>query len=427
MINICRMLRNIGASQLTAAIYTILLIAVMCVHCLHTSENDNDTQYSTAAANSDNEQRNLEPLERNQNCITITMIAAGDAILHEAVYVDGMHKIQIVDEKTKTQQTKIAYDFNSMLEMIKPIVQKHDLAYYNQETILGGTKLGLSTYPTFNSPQEFGDAMIQAGFNMVSLANNHSLDKGEKGIRESIKYWTKNGETHGIVTAGCYESQKDKDDIKIYNKNGITYAFLSYTYGTNGIIIPHNKKYLVNTYTKDVLEQDIKNIRDKVDLLIVAMHWGHEHTFEPNKNQRDMAQLLSNLGVDIVIGNHPHVIQPIEIINDCLVMYSLGNMISNQDGLHCKIGMMVSCSIQKNTINNNNVYHEEQCSRKTKAITIDNINVHFIYTYRDENQQNFKIIPFNRLNDEILPFAESIKKEYIAKINLHKNDNITIQ
>ena len=192
--------------------------------------------------------------------------------------------------------------------------------------------------------------MLSLGFNLISLANNHTLDKGERGVRAMLAYWhTKEAESIArampIAIAGSYASQEDRDKPRIYEKNGITYALLAYTYGTNGIPIPKGKEYLVNVYTKDMLIRDVKALRDKVDLLLVSMHWGIEYDFAPSKEQREFAALLASLGVDIVIGNHPHVIQPIEKIGNTLVIYSHGNLISAQKGINKRVGMLTSVRI----------------------------------------------------------------------------------
>ncbi|RDU73841.1 CapA family protein [Helicobacter aurati] len=349
----------------------------------------------------------------------------GDALLHTPVYLDAQKSEPILEDSKKdsrqTNKPKLTYDFSNMLALLTPIIHAHDLAFYNQESSLGGIELGLSSYPTFNSPQEFGDSMLQAGFNLISLANNHTLDKGEKGVRASLQYWKKQSQDNPILTAGSYESFEDRNTPRILERNGITYTLLAYTYGINGIPIPKGKEHLVNVYTKEMLRQDIASIREKVDLLIVSMHWGIEYTFTPTQEQKEIATLLAELGVNIVIGNHPHVIQPIESINDCLVIYSLGNMLSGQQGLERKIGMLVSVHIVKNKAENS---HRE--SAFAKNITLQDIKVELIYTYHDKKKRNFKIIPFSKLDEITLPKANEIKNKYLKTIGLDRQTDITI-
>ncbi len=343
----------------------------------------------------------------------LSLVMLGDALLHKAVYTDAETQVVSQDGK-KTTKT---YDFSHMLQYLKPIVQNYELAFYNQETILGGKELGLSTYPRFNSPQEFGDAMLTIGFNLVSLANNHTLDKNEAGVLSSRKYWLDKMAGGDIIASGSYESQEDRDKPRILEKNGIRYTLLSYTYGTNGIPIPKGKWYLVNVYNPAMLKRDIEDIRDKVDLLIVSIHWGNEYTFKPTQHQKDMAKLLIRSGADIVIGHHPHVIQPIEIIDGYPVIYSLGNMISNQDELYCQIGMMVSCDITRICDEDESGGGESEGDEAFKRrVKIDNIKPELIYTSRDKNHKNFRIIPFSILNDDVLKGYNDIEKEYMEKV-----------
>ena len=315
----------------------------------------------------------------------VNLIMVGDALIHNSVYNDANRLANYH-----------GYDFKPQIKHIKEITKNYDLAYYNQETILGGTSLGLSNYPRFNSPQEVGDAMIDAGFNLVSLATNHTLDKGKNAVLESRKYWNKQ---EGVQAVGSYSSNEEKREIetRILEKNGITYAMLNYTYGTNGIAVPND--YLVNVWPtnsdanyqayKANVKKDIEAIRDKVDVLIVAMHWGSEYTHIPTYYEKEMAKYLAENGVDIVIGAHPHVIQPVEWIGDTIVFYSLGNFISaqyqNQDSCtyyKCVVGLMSSLTITKTEEGNK------------KEITIDNINNELIYTYYN-NWSNFEVIPFS--------------------------------
>ena len=250
-------------------------------------------------------------------------------------------------------------------------------------------------YPLFNSPDEIGSDLVDIGFNMVSLANNHSLDKGERGLNYSVNFWNSQ---EGVVTAGSYASWEDRDNIKIHEMNGIKYAFLSYTVSTNGLYLPEGKEYLVNVYSDELAKKDIESIRDKVDVVIVAMHWGNEYTHTPTYEEKRIAQYLSSLGVNLIIGCHPHVIQPVDYIGDTLVIYSLGNFISSQRslGLAKIIGLMVGLDIVVDQ----------------GKVTFENINYELLFTY-DNRYKDFKIIPFSNLNNDILNNYEQIKEEYM--------------
>lgn len=190
-----------------------------------------------------------------------SLLMVGDALIHSTLYQDA--------------KTNDGYDFKPMLERIKPIASKYDLEYYNQETILGGEELGLSNYPRFNSPYEVGDAFIDAGFNLVSLATNHTMDKGEQGVLNSLAYWNKQ---KNILTAGSYSSFEDRDRKVIKEINGIKYAFFSYTTWTNGLSTPTGKEYLNNVYNEELVKADIERVKEEADVIIVAMHWGTEYS-----------------------------------------------------------------------------------------------------------------------------------------------------
>lgn len=373
---------------------------------------------------------------------SLRLFIVGDALIHKSVYEDALVQ---KEQNYANQAQSPHYDFAKMLELIAPISQKHDLAFYNQESILGGTHLGLSTYPRFNSPQEFGLNMLRLGFNLVSLANNHTLDRGEAGVRSMLDFWRKmEARNSTLYTTGSFESFKAQQKIqhKILHKNDISYAMLAYTYGTNGIPLPQGKEYLVNIYTKEMLKRDIEAIRAEVDLLIVSIHWGVEYTHTPTKEQREIAKFLASLGVDIVIGNHPHAIQPIERIGNTLVFYALGNFISAQVGLQKRVGLIASVRIDKiqnarksiSTINHATKPHPKRVSKRVqrkskinnriykkipKKIKLRNIRADLVYTYykHEQKMSDFKVYPFSLLNDELLPNYQSIYKDYIKIIS----------
>ena len=324
----------------------------------------------------------------------LSLIMVGDALLHSSLYRDGYNNG--------------TYNFTSQLELIKPIVQNYDLAFYNQESILGGTELGLSDYPTFNSPKEFGDAMIDAGFNLVSLANNHTLDRGEKAVISSCNYW----KTKDVLTAGSYTSNEEANEIKIKEKNGIKYTLLAYTYGTNGIPVPQGKDYLVNIYSDEKIKNDIEKVRDKVDVLLVSMHWGNEYQTEPTAEQKRQAEYLSSLGVDIIIGTHPHIIEPITYINDTLVIYSLGNFISAQstnNDYNTMVELMTSVDIIK----------EEKDGQTT--IKLENLNNELLYNYYHKGSRwtNFKVVPFSRMNETYNSDYQRLYDKYSAVVKMY--------
>ena len=326
-----------------------------------------------------------------------SMVMVGDALIHGTVYGTA-HRYANYN----------GYDFKPMLEHIKERVKDYDLAYYNQETILGGTELGLSTYPLFNSPYEVGDAFIDAGFNLVSLATNHTIDKGERGVLNSRNYWNQQAD---VLAAGSYSSFEERDKVVIKEVNGIKYAFLSYTTYTNGLIVPTGKEYLVNVYDEDLIKEEIARYRDQVDLLMVAMHWGTEYMTYPTNEQKEISEYLASLGVDLIIGCHPHVIEPIEYIDDTLVIYSLGNFISSQIGVERLTGLMLSLNIKK-----------EEYHGKT-TISFEDIEGTLIYTDRNNG---YIVYPYDMLTDNILNNYETYYEKY-KKVVTAYSDQVTVK
>ena len=310
----------------------------------------------------------------------------GDALIHSNVYEDA-------------RGTDGSYDFKPMLEQIKPISIKYDLKYYNQETILGGATLGYSSYPRFNSPTEVGDAFLDAGFNLVSLATNHTMDKGEAGVINSVNYWKSK---ENVVYSGQWTSNEEREESHVYNINGISYAFFSYTTWTNGLETPAGKEYLNNVYSPEKAAVDIAKVKDLADVIIVAMHWGTEYSLGVSSQQTEIANYLSSLGVNLIIGAHPHVVEPVEYINDgkTFVIYSLGNFISDQIGIERLTGLMMEVTIKK-------VVDVDD----TVTISIESPKAELIYTY-SKYGSNFKVYPYYRLDNTLLPNYMSYYEYY---------------
>lgn len=321
----------------------------------------------------------------------------GDALIHSAVYEDA-------------RQSDGTYDFTSMLSSIKPISSKYDLAYYNQETILGGKDLGYSNYPRFNSPQEVGDAFVDAGFNLVSLATNHTMDKGEQGVLNSVSYWkTKSG----VVSSGQWSSDEERNQsiTTIHEVNNIKYAFISYTIWTNGLNTPTGKEYLNNVYSEEKAKDDIEAVRDKVDFVIVAMHWGTEYSFKVDAKQEEIANYLSSLGVDLIIGAHPHVIQTVEYINNkkTFVVYSLGNFISDQNDIDNFTGLAFEVTLKK---------HVDVDDRVTNSVVEPKAELVYTTTTKVRGvNHNFKVVPYPNLTDNELKNHLSYYDSYKSIVN----------
>lgn len=354
-----------------------------------------------------NNNSNKKP-ETKDEVYKLKLLATGDGLIHSVIY--------------RSYYKNGVYDFTDAVKYVKDIVKDYDIAYYNQETPTGDDSIAYSGYPMFYTPSAYVDAMQDVGFNTVSLASNHSLDKGEKGVLNTIKYF----KTTNMLYNGMNDSEEMRNNFTIKEKNNITYTMLSYTTKTNGLSTPKGKEYLLNTYDKEQVKKDIEAVRDKVDVLIVAMHWGIEYINMPNDEEKEIAEYLSSLGVDIIIGNHPHILQPITKIGNTIVMYSLGNFISNQYGgtngdWNKLIGFMATLDITKTVTKDKKV-----------KMTFDNLGGELIFTKYNGNpvttavHDGHTVIPFSMMKDDsYLKDYERLYKKYTGVLTaMGENLNI---
>ena len=274
----------------------------------------------------------------------INLVMVGDMLMHERVVESGL-------------QEDGSYNFDHLFTHVQEKIESADLALVNQETILGGTELGLSGYPCFNSPYELGVAEVEAGFDVILHGTNHALDKGKKGTANCMNFWE---ETYPeIAYLGINESQDAQDDyIYIYEKDGIKIAILNYTYGTNGIATPKDMPYLVNYMEEEKVISDIQKAEELADFTVVCPHWGNEYYLDISSNQKYWTNIFLEQGVDLVLGTHPHVIEPVEWVFDdagheMLVYYSLGNFVNGTSGtgagvMNRCVGALADVTIGKN-------------------------------------------------------------------------------
>lgn len=290
---------------------------------------------------------NVKVIDNKQvknNKQVVNIIAVGDNLIHNSVLKSGK-----INDST--------YNFNRLFEVMKNDFQEADIAIINQETILGGSFRPYDGYPNFNSPFELGDAIREAGFDVVLHASNHTLDIGIQGVNNCIEYWKKYKE---ITYLGINENQEERETIKIIEREGIKFAILNYTYGLNGHVVPEDKSYLVNLIDTTLIINDLRKAELIADFTIVFPHWGDEYVYKPNKNQRNLAKLMVENGADLIIGTHSHVLQNIEWIecengNKALCYFSLGNYMSGQLAAPRLLGGMAKITIAEN---NDSVYIE---------------------------------------------------------------------
>lgn len=303
-----------------------------------------------AGCSSQSEKKEIETKKKEEKT-TVSFVGVGDNLIHEMIYKQA--------DAAAGEMKDGKYDFTPMYAHVKKDIEQADLAYIDQESITGGDDLGISGYPTFNTPAQVASDVAATGFDIVNTANNHCLDKYQEGIDNSSAIW---GKQNGIITAGTYTSNKDRDTIRTIKRNGITFSFLAYTYGTNGIEPPNS--YSVAYFDEEQIRKDVAAAKKLSDVVIVSAHWGEENIFAPTEYQKKYAQLFADLDVDVVVGEHPHVIQPVEWVkgkdgNETLVIYSLGNFLNGMLDVNNVLSGMIRFDFVKDM--------------KSKEITIENV------------------------------------------------------
>ncbi|MDA3859602.1 MAG: CapA family protein, partial [Melioribacteraceae bacterium] len=282
--------------------------------------------------------------QKGDSLSTLEFSFVGDIMCHSTQF-----KFAQVDDDS--------FDFKPVYREIKPYFDNSDVVVANLETVIEVEEVKFSGYPVFNTPKHFLGGLKFAGFNFLSTANNHSFDIRERGVYSTLKHI----ENYGMHSVGSYKSQSSRDSVKIHEQNGIKFAILSYTFGVNLYKIPDEKSYLVNRINEDLIENDIQNHRkDGADLIILFFHFGTEYATEPSNYQNNIVQKSIEFGADLIIGAHPHSLQPIKYfksvngnIDSGFVAYSLGNFVSNQRWRYSDGGAVLNFTVTKNNLNGN--------------------------------------------------------------------------
>ncbi|MDR0551793.1 MAG: CapA family protein [Spirochaetaceae bacterium] len=333
----------------------------------------------------------------------LTIAAVGDNLIH----------IEIInDAKTKT-----GWNFDPIYTEVKPLIQSADVAFINQETLIAGDKFKLSGYPDFNGPPEIGDALVRAGFNVVNHATNHAMDKGAAALESVIDYWNK---YPGVLPLGVHKSAELRANrIALIEKKNIKIGWLAYTYGTNGIPLPKDKPFLVSIIDTQTMAAEIDRLRPLCDFLIVSMHWGEEYQHTPTRRQRELAVFLAARKVDLVLGHHPHVIQPVEeIIREdggrTLVFFSLGNFLSCQKEKARLLGALARITLAKT--------ERTGGAGGSASVQIVDAEIIPVITHYNKEYANFKIYPLEKYTEKLyenhgIKNHEKIEYNYFS--NLH--------
>lgn len=343
-----------------------------------------------------------------------SMSVIGDIMCHNTQYQDAYNS-----------STSI-YDFSYVFEDIKGYIEETDIAVGNLETTFAGKDRGYSSYPRFNTPEQLAYNLKDFGIDVVSTANNHCMDTNYSGLVSTLNYL----DDAGIAHMGTNATQEDQNKILIKDVNGIKIAFLAFTYGTNGIPVPSDKFFAVNLIDDDLILKQISLAKEQdPDLICVSMHWGIEYQTKQNAEQERLANLLFENGVDVILGSHPHVLQPMEkktitledgSIKDCFVIYSLGNFMSGQTKTNTRNSVILNINFTK--------------SGETGKTTIDSVSYVPIYMYKSSSgtTQRYCIFDIEKTiqnyefgtNKSINQSTYSTLKTELSKIRQTMGDNI---
>lgn len=325
--------------------------------------------------------------------LTAHILAVGDDLVQTGVY-----------RAAQAWAADGTYDFTKTYEHVKPLIQAADLAFINQETLICGGDYEISgSNFNFNSPPQLGDALVDAGFDVFTIANNHMLDKRIDGLESSMNYWDSMEREHGILTVGAYRDAADQEQIRVREVNGIKIAILAYTETLNGYQIPSDSPIRVGmTADEALMERQIRQAKTLADAVIVAAHWGSEDTHTVRDDVRALAAKMVGWGADVILGSHPHTAQTMEYLtrpdgSKGFVYYSLGNFVSAQTDNFNVVGEMGEFDLIKDGV--------------TGQVRLENVTCMPVITHYDDGRfTNLRVYPYDEYTPELaaghgLPYA----------------------
>ena len=321
----------------------------------------------------------------------VTLIMVGDMLMHMPVNNSG-------------KMEDGSMNFDHMFTYTKDMIQEADIAIVNQEVMLGGKELGISGYPKFNTYYEVGDALVNAGFDVILHATNHTLDRGREGVENCLSFWE--NKYPDIAVLGIQDSQEEQDEIFVYEQEGIRIAILNYTYGTNGSPLPADMPYIVNLMDENKIAEDVARAKEVADFIVLCPHWGTEYMLMESKYQRLWAEFFMECGVDLVIGTHPHVVEPVELLkdengNEMLVYYSLGNYINatiSDDNNMCvrMLGAMAKVTISRD---------------EEGDVYIKDYGAEPLVTYVSNDKKTVTTYPMELFTDEMAESSVTVRRD----------------
>lgn len=340
-----------------------------------------ETVTASQTSASESETTTAEPVPEYA---TVSIAAVGDNLIHSSIY-----------KQAAARAGGSGYDFEYAYKNVEDIIRRADMAIINQETLICNGEYEPSTYPRFNSPPELGDHMLDIGFDVFTIANNHTLDKDTDGLSACLDYWDSR---ENAIVCGAYRNAEDRANIRTADFGGITFSFLSYTESLNGLSLPAGSELSIgDAYDIDTMISEIEAAEEISDVTVVALHWGVENSDIISDYQRTTAKQLAEAGADIIIGNHPHVLRDIEEIeredgSTTLCAYSLGNFISAQSVGQNLIGGILKFSVSIRT--DKNADPDEQP-------IIDNIELVPVITDYDGNYKDIRLYPLSEYTREM--------------------------
>ncbi len=311
----------------------------------------------------------------------VRIVCAGDNLIHSSIYNQARRRAKA--------QGLSGYDFGFVYQAVEPYIAAADLAILNQETLVTD-EIAPSDYPRFTSPGDLGRHMLAIGFDVFSISNNHILDKGEEGLLATLRFW----EQEGGLVYGAYKDAADMENIRILEKNGITFAFLGYMEHTNQLKLPADATAEITYLSElELIEKQVRLADELADVVVVSPHYGVETKSDVTEKQREITQKLVDWGADLIIGTQPHTVQTCEFIEradgtKAFVYYCLGNLVSAQEYFLTMVGVLGDLEVVKNDL--------------TGEIFFENVTAIPVVTHYSGNYQNIRVIPLAQYTPELL-------------------------
>lgn len=371
-------MKNKAVKIFLGVILTIVIV-FGAVAIINSVKNGGETQDAGSPAVTDNaDKAETKPEETVKPPVTLSVVSVGDNLIHDGIY-----------EQAKKRANGSGYDFSFAYKRIADTISKADIATINQETVIAKSYQP-SGYPLFNSPEEIGSEIIKIGFNVINMANNHMIDKTSKGLTEAIDYWNSKD---GIAKTGAYKNTDEMNTVEYIEKDGIKIGLIGITQYTNGLSLPKDSPLkIIYSSDEETIKAKIEAAKNQCDMVLVNVHWGNEYTTTPIDSQKTLAKKMAAWGADVIIGHHPHVIEPVEWIENTdgsrtLVAYSLGNFISQQNTAARVIGGVLHYNITKNF--------------ETNKITVSDVFFEPIVTHYVNGSHDVQIYPLSQYTDKL--------------------------